>query len=285
MVNSVKSIEAPEGMSRRIALLEKYGLVTADFTIKLPSNGWLYPKYEDGTPISEVKLRGLTVKEMKWLPTTDVGSASLLNRLLASIIIPPDKGWPAGLTNEKFVRMLVDGDVPALLLGMRICTFGLEYRAPVVCWSCAHTYTRDVSLSEEVDIKHLEVQPRSDGLFEFRDPDIFRNSNVVFRLLTLEDEEAITSSVEERKKRGLSAEQDPVIERLLASVVSIGDESDKSDIKFMLNHVPLNMIEKFVENVSKIDFGPRLDSIETTCPQCNTKDKMTIPLAGLVLSR
>lgn len=279
------NLETTEGVSRRASLLEQYGLVTPDHTIKLPSNGWLYPKYDDGRFIDAISVRGLTIKEMKWLPGGDAGSASLLNRLLAAIIIPPQEGWPQAMTTERVVRQLVDGDVPSVLLAMRICTFGLEFKAPMKCWSCEHVYTRDIDLATEVDIKHLTKQPDSDGNFSFSDNAVFNGAEVRFKLLTLEDEEAISNSIEERKKRGLATDNDASLERFAKAVLSIGSLKDKGDIKFLLGQMPLSMLDKFSEKLKEVDFGPYLDNIAVSCPKCGTKDTVSVPLALVVLSR
>ena len=277
------------GVNHQVALLEKYGLVSPDAVVPLPSKGIIYKLYDDGSALSELQIRAMTVKEMDILANRMyIEDLTFIRRVLSSCIIPPDKGWPPKQSTADIIRELVNGDLETLLLALRTVTYGTTYTFEQPCEAprCDNSLVGEIDLSQ-FETKELQESPLELGTNQFvvQDNKIFNNAEVIISLATVRISEELHAEQQQREARRFD-QKGRIHARLEKAVVRIGEEKSRGDITFLLSKLGADGVERLQELLEeKLDFGPVLESSGHKCSKCSRVQDIHVPLAQAVFFR
>jgi hypothetical protein len=235
-------------------------------SVTLPSKGLAYPI---GHPLNNeevVEIKCMTAKEEDLLTSRAlIKNGTVISELLKSCMlnksINPDE-------------MLV-GDRNALLIAIRITGYGDSYTAKVTCGHCGDSYENEFSLTglKILPLSSTPLSPNS-NLFSFILP--LSKKEVVFRLLTGQDEFEISQESDRKKKIHILADN-AVTSRLFHSVISIGDEADKNKIRTMVSNMRAKDARALRKHIDSIEPGVEMKQA-TTCPHCSEVSEVTVPL-------
>lgn len=267
------------------ALLHKYGLVTPDLTVALPSGGKAYAAYDDGSQISSIQVRAMTVSELDMLTKReDLEDLTFVAKVTAACLIPPERGWPGGKKTIDVVRELIDGDLESVLVGIRICTYGATFDYLTTCVGCS----KEFAVSHEfntIDLLELKADPVAKGVnkFEISNELLFGGVPILVSLPTSAENEERRRRTLVRKERQLDS-RGHLLPRLEDRVIQIGSEKSRGDITFLLSRLGAAGIEVLEAELDKLEFGPVLDH-EAKCPFCKRGQKSSAPLLQAVFFR
>ena len=221
----------------------------------LPSRGRLYgDKFLTG----QVDIRRMTVGEEVILQTTTEGPARV-SALLAACCKFPD-----GFDQSQ----LIVGDRDALLLAIRVYTFGSKYGFSTTCGACGHGYRANTDLV--TDIKSFPLDDSFTEPFVLGLPD--SGVTAGFRLLRGKDEEAMLKEL--KKTDGIHL----AVYQLALQLVSVDGKALPLDerIAFVKN-LPLG--DAYAAQEALEAKTPKLSyKVPTTCPKCSEKDETEVPL-------
>lgn len=281
------------GQNHRLALLEKYGLVASDLTVPLPSGGIIYPLYDDKSPIVDIQIRAMTVTEMDILANREnIIDLTFISKVIASCIIPPIKGWPRNpdeegknLTTSDLVGLLVNDDLETVMLALRLCTYGPTYNYEHQCSNCDKSRAGEIDLSA-FETTELPIQPTDPGTNRFlvQDPKLLNGAPVVLKLPSVKDGEILRREVMVRESRNLD-KKGSMQARLERSVLEVGETTNVSDVRFIVQRMSAGMLEALYEQVEKLEFGPDIVHKDQICPGCKHTEDVPVPLAQVVFFR
>ena len=210
--------------------------------VPLPSQGLIYP---EGTSIHQcetVEIKAMTAREEDILTSRAlIKRGTVISELLRSCLI--DKSID--------VDSMISGDRNALMTAIRITGYGSDYEVEVTCPDCGESSKQSFNLAE-LPIKRLEIEPVEEGSNRFTFTLPVSKKNVVFRFLTGADEQNIAVEQDRKKKKNLGGDVDSLVtNRLLYSIVSVGDISDRSKISMFVRNMPARdsrMLRKFMDD-------------------------------------
>lgn len=222
----------------------------------LPSRGALYGGVLPG---GSVDIRKLTVAEDIAIQSV-AGGSDLISRLLGACC-----RFPAGFSQSN----LLVADRVALLIAIRVFTFGAKYTVPYVCEHCNASTKGEIDLSTGISERVTDgplVEPVEVTLTDCQ-------RTVSLKFLRGSDEDEL-SKVAKRAK-GDPAEE--IITRMALQIAQIDGQT-----------VLMADREKFVRSMSipdSLDFRdaiekaqPGMDmAITLTCPQCGGENGMNLP--------
>lgn len=254
--------------------------------IKLPSNGNYYDAsvIEFKTQTNEVGIRAMTAADELQLKNPD---ALLNGEALKSILLSCVEGL------HKPEKLLVN-DVEALIIAIKVATYGDVINIEAECPVCNHNNTFGVNVALMFDdIKQLEPEypvNLSNGLTAFVRPylqehhvrasmSLFNQSKIVKIFESDED-------MDETKKISMFSKTFVEMSKLTHSLICdnvlkvvAGDDivvTDKTHIAEMLNNISAADVEKIESTISALnDVG--LDKVFTGhCSECNNEMKVEI---------
>ena len=147
-------------------------------TANLPSRGRLYG---DKFPTGQVEIRRMTVGEEVILQTTTEGPARV-SALLAACC-----RFPEGFDQSQ----LIVGDRDALLLAIRVFTFGAKYAFTAKCGACGHGYRANTDLTADIKSVTIDESLTEPIVIPLADSGV----RAGFRLLRGKDEEQMIREV------------------------------------------------------------------------------------------
>jgi hypothetical protein len=218
--------------------------------IELPSKGLLYP---DGNP-KNLSVYYLTAKEEDILTSPNLMQSGLIfDELLKSAI----KDCPFDPSK------LLICDRNAILIWLRSTGYGKDYPARIKCKSCGHEHIWEFDLST-LPVKDLEVEPNSDGLFEYILPQ--SKKIVKFSLLIGEDENILNESM-----------KTSVTTRHQRMIKSIDGNTSAFYIRDFSENMPANDSRSLKNYINSIEPGIIMEQ-EVKCPNCGKKYKEVLPI-------
>lgn len=234
--------------------------------VPLPSSGRVYPA---GSPLAGkevLEIRAMTARDEDILTSQAlVRSGRVLDVLLRSCIL--DRSIDVG--------SMLSGDRNAALVAIRITGYGREYRAEAQCPACDERFPHDFDLNT-LAVKRLGAEPTSPGSNSFAFVLPVSRKEVVFRLLTGNDELELSQILERSRKVSNGAES-LVTTRILHQVVSIGGESDRQKLSGIVANLPARDSRALRKHMAEI--SPDVDMRQTvTCPSCAQESEVDVPM-------
>ena len=231
-------------------------------TITLPAG--LYDSFE-GTLVTTAEVRELNgADEEAIVKINEPGKAlfAILERATVSIGDKP--------ATKDVLNSLLAGDREALLLAIRIATFGPEIEVESVCSRCPELQTFTVDLTKDVEMKELKDKI-SDRYFALN----LKAGEVLVQLPTGETQNKLINSPNKN-----SAELDTI---LLANCVSdIGGQPVLSEAS--VRKLGIKDRREILEEIAKRNPGPQLSEIKKACGTCGQEVQLPLTLAELFQS-
>jgi len=234
--------------------------------IELPSRGLLYP---GGTP-SEVFIKEMRMREMMMLQTPALWNE---NRVFSQIFENCVSGLPDGFT----VLDLFSADKNAVLVALRILSFGSVYKVRVRCprRTCAHEYDHHLDLEKDLDVKYLE-----EGELEYPlviPADWLKcKREIKMRLMTFRDEIEIDKKADAALDKG-SIVNTRLKDQLIATTLEIQELDPTMKTAFIESMT--GMDTSVLDQVSsEMYFGMEDEFQATACPKCGEIFKSTMPI-------
>ena len=248
--------------------LYEFGLEIPVETVPLPSNGKVYSETHPLHNKDLVEIKAMTAHEEDILTSRAlIKNGTVISRLLESMLV--DKR-----INPK---QLLSGDRNALIVATRITGYGSAYKFKVECPKCNESIEHTVNLAE-LPIKRLSIEPDISGenLFSYVLPQT--KATVKFKFLTGIDEEQLHLAEDRKKSKG-SKEDSIVTTRLLQTLVSINEKTDKNLLFKFVHYMPsmdsLSLRKYIRENEPGIDM-----TTDLVCdnPDCGVVEKVPVRL-------
>lgn len=234
----------------------------------LPSEGKIYPQNSPLFRKSSLNIRAMTAKEEDIINSRAlIKSGKAVSTLIDSCLT--DKSISAD--------DMLAGDRNSLMVAIRVTGYGANYDVDIKCPNCSYKNNKQYNLGE-LQIKPLQLEPIEPGvnLFEFDLP--VSKKKVVFKFLTVRDENE-ASVVAERKKKllGDSGITTTVTDKLLSHIVSIDGIKDRAKIQMFIQKMPAFDSRKLRTFIAENE--PDLDmNVDFECSSCGDKSKVELPL-------
>ena len=228
--------------------------------VLLPSRGLLYG---DKVPDGRVNIRKLTVGEEIILQST--GGTELVSALIQACVQLPN-GFAHG--------DLLSSDRLALLIALRVHTFGSKYAYSYKCQSCGAANKAECDLSKDISQHTAE-----DSLAEPIDVRLEdEGKSVSLRFLRGKDEDAVIRMAKRTAMQSNDIGDPSMITRMALQLVKV-DGQDAGDLPTR---------ERFVRNLTMVDgadFRAALDDKEPSvdlgltpeCKACGSVNQMSLP--------
>jgi len=236
-------------------------------TIPLPSAGLAYP---EGSPLHKketVDIRAMTTREEDILMSRAlIKKGTVVSHLIRNCLV--DQTIP--------VDQMLSGDRYALLVALRVMSYGPEYEATIECPVCGAKQNAVFDLNG-LSIKSLEIPPVAPGqnLFEFELP--VSKKKVQFKFLTGHDEEMMLVSQAQRKSKLNHEVETPVTSRLVQTIVSVDGNAQKGDIIRFVNSMVVRDSNALRDYMAKQE--PGIDMTQTVvCNECDAAEEVSVPV-------
>lgn len=236
-------------------------------TIPLPSAGRAYP---EGSPLhnkEHVDIRAMTAREEDILMSrTLIKKGTVVTHLIKNCLVSQDIP----------VDQMLSGDRYALLIALRIMSYGPEYEANMECPQCGDKSNQIFRL-DELPIKPLEIQPVAPGqnLFEFELP--VSKARVQFKFLTGHDEEMMLITQNQKKAKLNLEVETPVTSRLAQTIVAINGNTNRGDILRSINSMVVRDSNALRDYMSKNEPGIDMTQV-VSCSECDAVEEVSVPV-------
>ena len=262
-----KPIDKSSYEGRKVDVMkEDFGIEIPVESVPIPSRGIIYDPSSSLYNRETVDIRPMTAREEDILMSRAyIKNGTVLTELIKSCLvdktIDPD--------------MLISGDRNAILTSLRITGYGAEYDVAVDCPHCSFTNKKTFNLSQ-LKLKRLEIDPVELGknLFEISLPVTKKTLKVKF--LTGHDEREMSITNERRKKQGFT-QNSAITDRLVKSIHSVENISDKNKISIFVKNLPARdslALRRFLDK-----HEPGVDmSAWMTCDSCHEESEVAIPM-------
>jgi hypothetical protein len=200
-------------------------------TIPLPSRGLTYAAGSVLQGAASLDVRAMCTGEEDMLASKALQKKGTAVRLVIQNCFVPEQGKPPARVTD-----LLMGDRDTLLVAIRSLSYGPEYKAETTCPICEHKEQKTFILNK-LDLKTLDIQPvqENTNLFAYTLP--ISKRNVMFKFLTVQDEEEIMKTVENLRKSTNRVSDNNVTMNLTASLVAVDGDSDKMKISTVVRHM------------------------------------------------
>lgn len=237
-------------------------------SVPLPSMGVVYSTDSPLFRQETVDIRAMTAKEEDILTSRAlIKKGTVITHLLKSCMIDkrvdPDE--------------MLSGDRNALMTAVRITGYGSDYNVEVECPACGEKSKQTFDLAQ-LPIRRLTVTPVAEGanLFEYVLP--VSKKRVRFKFLTGADEAELAVVQERKKKQGMSTDN-LVTQRLMFSIQSVDNITDKTKISMFIRNMPARdslELRKFIDNNEPgIEMKSWMD-----CPSCLDHTEVRMPIGA-----
>lgn len=236
--------------------------------IPLPTRGLLYPVNHPLHKKDDIAIRPMSTRQEDILSSRAlIKKGTVMNELIKSCV----------LDSRIEVPKLISGDRMALMVGIRISGYGVEYSPIVKCGDpeCGQSKERSMDLSKLV-CKYIEIEPIAPGMnaFTFKLP--VSKKTVTFKFATGLDEDELVQTAEKKKSLGLG-EDNLVTTKLLQSIVALDGNPDRGEISRFVSSMPALDSLKLRQHIE--DNEPGIDMTqETECPVCGNVEEVSMPI-------
>lgn len=208
--------------------------------VKLPSRGLFY-----SNGISEVNVEYMTSRDEDLLTTPSlIESGTVLDLLLKRKI------KTAGINPDE----LLAGDRNAIILFLRSSSYGSEYTVQVPDPRTGIAFKTTVDLTK-LRYKELKELPNQNGYFSVELP--MRKKTVLFRLLTSGEDTQIFKKAKSVQEAYGSEFNDYSTMKLKSSIISIGDNTDRTYIGKFVDAMPA--LDAYTIRKKILDVSPDVD--------------------------
>jgi hypothetical protein len=235
-------------------------------SVPLPSKGKIYADDSALHEADSIDIRAMTAKDEDILTSRALlKQGKAISALLRSCVV------------NKLVQVdeMVTGDRNAILIAVRTSGYGPAYETKVKCPKCDEEFEQMFDLNG-LTIKQLGADPLAPGknLFQFRLPTT--GKDVLFKLLTGNDEQELSKTLERSRKAGQLVDNAMTL-RLAASIESLGGETDRAKISKMVASLPALDSKKLRDYITKIEPGVNLEQM-VTCKKCFEESEVDVPV-------
>lgn len=208
--------------------------------LTLPSKGRFYPNDSLGNIIDYVDVAYINADDESTLLSDNL----LRSGKMIDVLIERKTKFVNPMTYKK----LLVGDRIAILLWLR-ATMEPIYKLTLIDPDTNTPFSYDFNLTTLKE-KEIEEQPNQDGYFDFKLPKSGRL--VTFRLMTVEDEDAIQSL--DKKEQMITKSNDSffrrfTLERMVIKVEGINDSLEKSHFLRTMNLMDARALHKHMNHV------------------------------------
>lgn len=236
--------------------------------VPIPSEGKVYQKGSSLYGRDRLEIKAMTAREEDILASRAlIQQGKVVTRLIESCLI--DKSVN--------VNDMLLGDKNALMISIRITGYGSLYKSESTCPVCRKQSKQEFSLSD-LEIKRLTIEPIKEGenLFSFKLP--ATGKEVLFKFLTVSDDEE-RSIISERKRKLMPDMEvyESVTSRLEQQVVSIGKTTDRNKINHFVKNMPARDSRALRTYIDKNSPGIDMSTV-MTCLHCSETSKVNLPI-------
>ena len=247
--------------------------VTPTDVVDLPSGGRFYDEDHPLHNKETIEIRYMTARDEDTLTNQSyLKKGVALEKLMQNLII--DKRIHPGT--------LLVGDRGAILMAARISAYGSNYKTSISCPSCGETSDFAFDLSElqtgvsaEDDDNEVDVTHTDDNTYTVKLP--LTGVSAEFRLLTGNDELAITQAIQ--KARNRNKVDGTLSTQFSRAIVSLNSETDREVIRKFALLMPASdarVLRRAIQSVT-----PALDMNQNfECPECGHEQEMEVPLTA-----
>ncbi len=254
-----------------------------DFCL-LPTKGVFYPVGHPLYKQENVEISDMTTEEEDILVNRNLIKQNIaFDRVLQNVIQTPGVD-PAKLTVV---------DRRALLIQLRINSYGPDYDVSMTCPNCGMVHKRKVNLHDAFHLGLTKVKPLDENLAFFNVSKVadteFRMElprskwNVVFKILSGEDEIRMAKASQNQKKafKGQDNETQVFSTLLRNLIVSIDDVKDPAVVNQKIRTMPALDAQKLREVYFFVSCNFRL-LVDLECNEegCDYEGEMEIPLTA-----
>lgn len=236
--------------------------------VTLPSRGLVYPVESPLHRRDGVEIRGMTARDEDILTSRALlRQGRAMSMLMQSCLM--DKSID--------VESMLVGDRNAVLVAIRMSSYGAQYTATITCPECEAQFENSFDLSK-LEIHFLDAEPAREGAnaFEFVLPS---GRRVEFKLLTGAEEREISDELDRRKKKVGGMAESNVTARLFHQIVSIDGVTDRQTLSGMVRDMPARdslELRRYMDRIS-----PYVDMVqEVRCSGCGTSAEVDMPVGA-----
>lgn len=268
--NSFQQNEFLNQIPKSSPVQDVFGWTVPVELVPLPSSGLIYSQENPLHNCETLQIKAMTAQEEDILLSRAlIKEGTAITHLIKSCLI--DKTID--------VRDLLLGDRNSLLIAVRITGYGADYEASVTCPSCNRSNTNIFDLSG-LEIKRLGADPVARGLNEFSFTLPVTKKTVIFKLLSVRDEEENEKTRDRMTKLFPDSKVEGVVTRQLENqIVSIDNNRDKNAINAFIKSMPALDSKSLRNYMASIE--PGIDMrVEFTCSFCDSESKVALPLGA-----
>ena len=259
-----------QGFQTRNVMKDDFGMETPVESVPLPSEGKIYSSDSASHNRETIEIRAMTAREEDILTSRAlIKKGTVISELLRSCIV--DKNID--------VDKLIAGDRNAVMTAIRVTGYGADYEVEIECPSCSEKSRQTFDLAE-LPIKRLEIDPVEFGenLFEFELP--ATKKRVHFKFLTGQDEQRMSIESDRRKKAKLGGDVDNLVtNRLMYSIVSVEDVTDKAKIRSFIGNMPARDSRALRKHMDDSEPGVEMKSW-MDCSSCFESSEVNLPIGA-----
>lgn len=237
-------------------------------TVKLPSCGMVYPPESPLYMAETLDVKAMTAKEEDILSTPALIKkgemvSTLVRACVTNRLVDPNK--------------MLTGDRNALMIAIRVASYGAEYGTDVVCEECGEESSTTFDLGR-LPMRMLTEHPEGGigtNVFSFKLPSMGRTAK--FKLFTVEDVARLDKDAENmRKAKGVGGPEQSITMRLLAQVLSIEGITQEKLPKTIVN-MPARDSRALRKRMD--DLTPGVDMEQRfECPACGKETEVDVQL-------
>jgi predicted RNA-binding Zn-ribbon protein involved in translation (DUF1610 family) len=259
------SLSAPIEQEVKQAQPGEVGYTPPTEAVPLPSRGLVYPIESPIHGAEVIEIRSMTARDEDILTSRALlKQGKAIGTLLKSCITN------RGVDPEK----MIIGDRNAVLIAIRITGYGREYAVTVDCPVCGEKVKHEFDLAD-LPIKSLDVAPVERGQNAFRFALPVSKKEVIFKILTGEDEHEVAVTLDRAKKLG--GTEAAVTTRLLASIISVGGETDRAKLAQIVRNLPARDSRDLRNYIDKI--SPGVEMVQKfSCSSCGEESEVDVPM-------
>ena len=250
---------------------EPFSFVVPTEFVELPSQGRFYHEQHPLHNEATIEIKQMTAKEEDMLTSRALLKKGVaLDRVFQSLIV--DKRIDAS--------SLLVGDRNAIMVAARISGYGNDYTTQITCPQCTtseeHSFDLfDVGLTPGDVSEELGVQEVGTGVFSVVLPKT--KFEVIFRLLSGQDEKALMSQIDNARKK--NREENTITRQLRMITLAINGDDSPQAINFFVNNVP-SLDAQHLRTAYTLA-TPNIDLTHYySCNECGYETDLEVPLTS-----
>jgi hypothetical protein len=230
--------------------------------VKLPGGVLVYGEADAITHAEVRELNGFDEEKLGRVPANQPGKLLTTILELGTVKIGDEKATPA------LLESLLIGDRDALLLGIRIATYGNDLDLTLTCPYCQADMKANLVLSEDIPVRALESQ--DDRFFEV---ELKKGRKARVSMPTGKEQKAMTSA-----NNKSTSELNTM---LLAACVQSINGFPVAGSPTTINNLGLADREKLISAIADRRIGPQFGEVKLPCAGCEENIDIALSLADL----